>query len=450
MSSRACRQVLSFVLLLPVLSAQASPYTEVASAFDEGDRFDLHVTLDFGLVVERAEIRREWNRNFQPPEPPVERTDALPVVKDLLYQNNRQFLVPRLELGLFTDLSLSLALPIVLADSRELAFDDRGANQVDRLKSSTLIDNILGPTGFNADDPAAGFPDGSTIFRGPGRSGLDQLHLGVAVAPMNQARDDTKPTWKLGAELRVPVGKPMKFDRMDPGNETSVGRGLYELRLWTSIARRKGWAEPFVELSWLTPVGEASDSPFKSLGFGQTQAGAQQKATASFGFQIIAWERPSRGDRLGIDLAGNLEANFEGRAYTPMWEVFQFAGDAVNNPQGDLVLDSDPTMTDKQPLSHPGITNVENYLRFGGHAGLGLALGKTFRLGTSIELLAAQDHVLTFADAGVDGDDADDEVTLGTDEVNPSHVELIDRVGNRYRAQEAIDFTFLADMRLLF
>lgn len=426
--------------------AKAGPYTEVASAFDEGDRFDLTFALDYQFAIRRAEIKREFSGLT---EPPVAPTDPLPVVKDLLFSGNRHVLIPRLELGVFTDLSLSAALPVVIADSRELEFDGRTSPRIDRNNSTTIVDGLLPANGFDADDVNNGFADGSTIFRGPNRSGLDQIHLGLAWAPMNQSRDDTKPTWKIGAEVRLAIGSPMKLDRSDPSRENSVGRGVHEIRIWTSMAKRVGWAEPFVEIWWMAPVDTAEDSAFADLGFGQNRANAQQRAGTKFGFQAIAWDNPEDNQRISIDFSARLEAHFEGRAYTSMWEVFQFAGDA-SATSTPLVLDGDPVTTGAQPLSHPGVTNVENYLRFGGRIGLDTMLGETIRFGGAFELLAAQDHLITYADAGTDSDDAGEIVNTGTAEVNPAHVPLIDLVGNRYRVEEAIDYIFLVDARVLF
>lgn len=454
-ASRAVAGAITGVILALLMSAtaslaeaQVSPHTEVASAFDDGDAIDVHVTLDYGFSIERAEIKREWNRDFE--NNPVMESDPLPVVKDLLLSGSRHVLIPRLELGLFTDLSFSVALPVVIARSRSLDFDDRAGDTVNRINSTTLVDGLLGNDGFDADDPATSFPDGSTIFRSPSRSGLDQVHLGLAWAPMNQQRDDTKPTWKLGAEVRLAIGSPMKLDRADPGSETSVGRGVHEMRVWTSLAKRRGWAEPFFEVWWLTPVGTASDSPFEGVGFGQNRFDSQQRAGTRFGVHAIAWERPETGSRVSFDFSGRFEAAFEGRAYSPMWEVFQFAGDADADADGPLVLDGDPTTDGQQALSHPGVTNIENYLRFGGRLGFEAGLGQRVRFGAAIELMAAQDHAITFADAGQDGDDDGNAVTPGSDEVNPTHVPLIDQVGGRYRVEEAIDFLVLIDTRVLF
>jgi hypothetical protein len=235
--------------------ALASPHSEVASAFDVDDRFDLHVSLEYGLELHRAGIRREQSglAGTQP-------TDPVPVVKDLYFEGSRHLIMPRLELGLFTDLSLTAALPVVISDGRTLLLDQRAspcvfpgggqaATCIDRTNSSTIADAILPANGFDADNPGGpGFTDGATLFRGPTRAGLDQAHLGLVWAPMNQDRDDTKPTWKIGVEGRVAIGAPMRLDPQNPGSQTSVGRGLHELHAFTSFARRLRWAlaaEPF-------------------------------------------------------------------------------------------------------------------------------------------------------------------------------------------------------------
>src|SRR5262249_59146001 len=131
------------------------------------------------------------------------------------------------------------------------------ATCVNRSNSSTIASGILPMNGFDARDPVIGFTDPANplIFRGPDRSGLDQIYLGVGWAPMSQRRDDTKPTWKLGAELRLAIGTIARLERGNPGNQTGVGQGDHEVRLWSTFARRRGWAEPYVELWWQAPIG---------------------------------------------------------------------------------------------------------------------------------------------------------------------------------------------------
>lgn len=447
-----------------VSAALASPPGEVVSAFDPDDRFDLHLTLDYGLELHRASIRRE-----QAGLPGTQPTDPLPVVKDLYFEGSRHLVVPRLDLGLFTDFSLTAALPVVISDSRSLSLDQRSspcvfpgggqATCIDRSNSSTVQSGILPSSGFDAQNPGGpGFPDGATIFRGPDRAGIDQVHLGLVWAPMNQARDATKPTWKIGAEGRVAVGAPMRLDVQRPGSETSVGRGLHEIYAWMSFARRMRYAQPFIKLWWLTPVTETDNSAFRPLGFGEQRNSSQQRAGIEIGVEAPVWA-PSPEMRVVVDVGAQFSGHFEGRAYTEMWEVFQFAG----SPQrgGPLVLDANPVQPGRQDLTHPGVTTVENYLQMGGNLGVRGELGR-FQAGLSFALQYTQPHVLSFSDAGEDlptcgpdvsgpcESDNNQLVNSGTQEVNPGYNSAIDLVGQRYRVDEVFDYVIGLEARMMF
>jgi hypothetical protein len=432
----------------------AGPNSEVASAFDEGDEFDLHLTIDYELLSRSGTIRREQSglAGTGPDDP-------IPLVDDLRFESLRHTLTPRLQMSIFTDLAVTFSLPIVIRDTRTLSLDGIAPGA-----STTISDGLLPATGFDSKDPTGpGFTNAnnSTIFRGPARVGLDQVNLGLVWAPMNQARDDTKPTWKLGAELGIPVGGIMAFDRMDPEGDTGVGRGLWEVHLFTTIAKQLTWAEPFVELHWTAPFKHADDSPFVDPGFGTQRTNGQQTAGTRFGLEAYLVNNLEAKQRVTLELSTSMRANFEGRAYSEMWEVFSYAGDARTG--GALVLDADPTRPGVDALSHPGISNVENYITLGGRLGVGAELGEKVRFGASIALSHDQSHIISFADAGVDKAtcrngqvppsceiDSNEVVDPGTDEVNPLHVTTIDQVGRRYRLDGADDFLFLVDARILF
>jgi hypothetical protein len=448
--------LLCATLLAPTPAAAGSE-SEVASAFDAGDRLDLHMQVDYRYSARRSILRRELAGL-----PGTDPDGPIPVVKDLVFRGSRHELVPRLELGVFTDLSLTAALPVVLRDSRRLDFDQRAgdcvfagdlgaATCVDASNSTTIRDTLLPEAGFDATRPGAGGfgPGDPTIFRGVDRSGLDQLHLGLVWAPMNQQRDSTKPTWKLGGELRLPVGQTMRLDPTDPGSTDGVGRGLYEVKLSTSMARRLSWAEPFFEIWWLAAAGVVDGAPLDELPepFAAASTAPQQRAGGRFGFEGIAWQSRTQSKRVGIRLEGKVEAHFEGRAYSDMWEVFAYAGHARSG--GVLTLDADPIASGVQAINHPGVTNVENYLTLGGRTGLDIHLGRRVRFDLGFQLDWDQGHLISFADAGVDGDDPDDVVDPGTSEVNPLHAPLIDSVGRRYRADDGLTYAVTGGLRLL-
>jgi hypothetical protein len=454
---------LSAALCARAAPGAAGPHSEVASAFDDEDAFDLHVRLDYEYQLRRSSVHRE-----RVGRDPAGAGDPVPVGPDLVFSSDRHLLVPRAELGIFHDLAITAALPIVIVDSRRLELDQRNrpcgpGDCVDRASSTTILDGLLPADGFDARDPRTNFPgDGALIFRGPDRGGLDQLHLGVVWAPMNQARDETKPTWKLGAELRRSIGRIARLDPIDPRREDGISSGVHEVRLHTTVARRLAWSEPYFEVWWQAPVGMKQGSPFRDPGFGATATAKQQEAGVRFGFEAIAVDRGADRQRVSLDLSARIVGHFEGRNYSEMWEVFALAGNTQRG--GPLILDRDPVMPGLQALSHPGITNIENYLELGGRAALRIDLGPLVRVAALAELTRETTHAITFADAGVDlprcamgqtpGPTCEagnnDVVNPGTHEVNPVHVPLIDLVGHRYLSDGALNVRLGVEARVLF
>ena len=415
----------------------------------EDSATEMTVRVDYTYEQEQSLVLREAVG-----DPSADPLAPLPTHHELAFKQFRHTVTPRVEVGIYHDLWVSAALPIIIQQARELRLD----TGVDRT-ASTFLDGILPAAGYDARDPTTP-PPGNLVFRGVNRHGLDQIHLGLGYAPMNQAKDDTKPTWKLGAELRLSFGKTMKFDPLAPTAETGVGYGVHELRLWTTFDRRLGWAEPWVEVFWQTPVATKSDSLFGNPGFGSTNVGKGQQAGALFGFEAYAVDNAVEHNRISLDLGTRVVAHFEGRDYSELWEPFVLAGDSRGT--GPLILDSDPTTTGIQPLSHPGITNVENYLETAAHFALRAQLGPHVRFAALTDLIWKTDHVITFADAGVDlptcgaavttGCETanNDLVNPGTAEVNPLHSQRIDLVGHRYLSQDNFAFVIGIQGQVLF
>ena len=420
--------VLSFAL---VARAAANPASNVPTAADPGNAIDLHLTVDYAYDVERANLVRETVG-----DPSIDPLAPIPRRRDLTFHQFRHVVTPRAELGMYHDAWLSFALPIVIAQTRELELSDGVARE----SSSTLIDGLLPPAGFDARDPGIA-PPGDIVFRGGGRHGLTQAHVGLNWAPMNQRRDRSKPTWKLGAELRLALGKTMRFDALDPASETGVSKGVHELRMWTSFAREFARAEGWLELFWQVPVFARAGSLFHDPGFGSTNASLGQQAGVAFGVEAYAYDDKPNKNRVSLDLGARVTSHFEGRDYSEMWEVFAFAGDSRSS--GPLILDASPLDPDVQPLSHPGISNFENYLETSARLAIRTRLGTAVQFAALVDVSWKTDHVISFADAGIDlptcgatpcEAEDNDLVNPGTVEVNPLHAPRIDLVGHRYHS----------------
>jgi len=443
-------------LLLSILLASevgANPASVVPSGGDPDDPTLFHVTVDYTYTLDSATLVRE------DVGAPVDPLDPIAKSTDLEFQQYQHKLIPKAELGVFHGVWVSFGIPIVIAQSRELSL----AEGVTRDTSSTIRDGLLTADGFDARDPGTPFPtSGDLLFRGVNRSGLEQIYLGLGVAPMNQHDDDTKPTWKLGAELRLAIGKVMQFDRMRAGDETGVSKGVHELRLWTTIAKRYHRTEGWFEMFWQVPLAARESSLFDDIddaSFGATNTMLGQQAGVAFGLEAYALDDGINHNRVSLDLGGRIVGHFEGRDYSEMWEVFAYAGDA--RASGPLVLDRDPTQADVQATSHPGISNVENYLETAGRVALRAQLGRRVRFAALVDLIWKTDHAITFADAGIDlptcssgetpcENEANDLVNPGTEEVNPLHVPLIDLVGHRYHSENNFGFSVGVQAQLLF
>ncbi len=439
---------LVFGTIIVTRVASANPASDVPSAADPDNATDLHVTVDYGYEVDRSVIRREVVGTQTDPLAPLSST------ADLQFHQYKHTLTPKAALGIYHDTWLSLALPIVIQQARELAL----ASGVTRDGSTTLQDGLLPMEGFDATDPGTAPPD-NLVFKGQNRHGLDQIHLGLGIAPMSQKRDSTKPTWKLGADVKLSVGKLMKFDPMNPTAETGVSRGVHELKLWTSFARRFAHTEGWMELFWQVPLRERTGSLYKDPGFGSTNITPGQVAGTSFGLEVYAVDDKVNQNRISLDLGASVLGHFEGRDYTEMWEVFAFAGDSRGT--GPLILDADPTDPAAQPLSHPGISNFENYLETSAHFALRAALGKYAHFAVVVDVNWKTDHAISFANAGVDlplcgasaincENEDNDLVNPGTREVNPLHAPRIDLVGHRYLSTDNLGVVLGIQGQVLF
>ncbi len=435
---------LTVTLLASGGAADANPHSKFPTGVDAREPTLFHFTIDYAYEMVSATIVREGVGE------PVDPLAPLPKHDDLSFKQYRHTMIPKAELGVYRGTWISFAVPVVIAQARELSL----ASGITRDGSSTIRDGLLTADGFDARDPGTPLPaGGDLVFRGISRQGVEQLRFGLAVAPMAQLADDTKPTWKLGAELRLSVGRTMRFDRMKADSETGVSSGIHELRLWTSFARRYDRAEAWFELFWQVPLTARKGSLYDDIDqapgkFGATSTMPGQRAGAAFGVELYAINDVVEHNSVSLDLGARVVGHFEGRGYSEMWEVFAFAGDV--RTEGPLVLDRDPTDPGVQAFSHPGITNIENYLETAGRIAVRAELGKRISFGAIVDLIWKTDHVISFADAGVDRDDDNDLVNPGTDEVNPLHAPQIDLVGHRYHSEDNFGLSIGVQAQLLF
>lgn len=453
--------------------AHAAEPTRVATAFEEGNQFDIHFGVAYDFNFKRAAVLREWNAG------PGDTSTGL--VKDLLYRQQRHTVVPTMEIGLWHDLAIYATLPVVLADSRSYSFDQRPddcifgdspeANCVNKANSTTIRDGIIPEGGFDATstaDPFGQYTGDSTelIFNGPVRRGLDQLHVGVKFGILSQRTRSHMPNWLIGLEGRFAVGRAMTFSRdiinNEPEGNARVGRRIHELGAWTALSRRYRFLDPYFTAYWMQSI-RASGSLFEDFSNLGAQRDIQPQSTAgmTFGSEIVPWEREAKGMKVAVYLSGSAILHYGGRGYSEIWELLAdspaMAG--TNDPTAadgcnrDLALQSAAANPGSSSYlteggnacnKFEGVTSLQDYGTFGFDGGLNLHLGKRARLQLGVKASTDTRHFVTFtsrgdADATTGGGTDPDRVDQGTVEVNPLRRDVVDTVGRRYAVDDVID-----------
>ena len=452
-----------------------SDVTRVATAIEEDKPVEAFLSVNYEYMARRAAIKREWELNST--------TNGYGTFKDLRYKQDRHTLRLRGEIGFLWDLSFHVEAPIVLSDQRSLGFDQglggncvypqdvvdpkESPSCVNELNSATLRDGIVPGTfgalnsahGFDAQHGGQMFQGGDpTVFRGIRRAGLESLNLGVDWALLAQRKDDTKPTWVISAEFRLSLGTPMRFDRTAydaTGKYTgsnSVTDGVHYVKLGTTVSKRWSFVEPYASYYWIYPMVVRDSAGFKDYGAGQKGWKPQQHAGTQFGFELVPYENRKAYQKIVIDVRGIIEAHFQGRGYSEIWEML--AGSPALDPQlQPSDANGNPLMKPNGKGLYPGITDIENYFTYGGQLGLTVRAGRFLKFRGFFGVQGAQKHIITFADAGKDLDNSGKVEQQGAQaaaEVNPIHRPLIDFVGRRYIVDETIIYSVMLQGEAVF
>jgi hypothetical protein len=466
-------------------TAQAAEVTRVASSFEENNRFDIHMGLAYTFNDKRAAILREWNTGA-----PTDNENRL--VKDLIYRQQRHTLTPSVEIGLWHDLAIYAALPVILADNRSYGFDQRAddcvygddvppnpeATCVNKNNSTAVRDGLIPRDGFDATTNGAPFsqftgPGTELIFKGPTRRGIDQFWVGLKYGILNQEKRAHMPNWVVGFEGRFGVGRAMTFSRdiaqEDPAGNHRVGRRVHELGLWTALSRRHRFLDPFFTAFWRQAFrgGASQFQDFSKFG-AQTLSQPQSTAGMSFGTEIVPWERKAKQFKVAILLEGNAILHYSGRGYSEIWELLADSPAMVgaNDPTKAGQCDRNAAMAFAQAnpgdpgyvqaggpscSRYNGLTDLQDYGTFGFNGALNLHLGPHARFMAGVTLQTDTRHFLTFTNRGdAKGGTDDDRVEPNTQEVNPLRRDVVDNVGRRFMIDDVLDTYAYARFMLMF
>ncbi len=413
------------------------PETRIASSFEEGNPFDANVTVGFRSEWKKAKIRREFQEaGFS--------DGGTRIVNDLMLEQSRKILDLKAAIGLAPGVEVHLGLPLVLSDSRTLGFDDGGGScgTAEGGRPSCV-------TAANSTSVRDGTVPGDLgKVQGPSRSGLETFDLGVGVALLRQAQDDTKPTWTVGLDFKLAVGNTRAYDRASPGDNTKIGPGYSTTRLSTYTSRRLGPVEPIFGIYYDLPFA-ADEKAFPGITGGQRESRPQMDTGLVAGIDATLYDKEPAA--IGVTTRLNAMAKFKGRGWSELWEQLACARPEIDTATSTQVrLRGMCVLPDGNSQTFSGATDIDNYGIFAGHLEVWGVWKKLLRGALAFGVQHDQAHLITNATAGQDLNN-DGQVDLtNRNEYNPLHHALVDTVGHRYRVEGSTTYHLMITAEALF
>jgi hypothetical protein len=443
--------VAAFTLAALAGRAGAAEMTRVASRGEPGNPFDLHVTLRWDRVQERAQITRE-----APGSGGIELTD------ELRYARTVNAFVPRVAVAITRDLELHFEWPYVLGDDRELRYGITGGMPAG---GQPGLESTIETNGVDADGrPCTGdfnpglpgiqcpvFPLGSapTTYYHGGRGG--DLKGGIAWGIFNDRRDPTKPFWLVGLDVTFPTaarwdpaadrGTDWSSPNRIPGHAGPFGEKVWKWDLYTVLSRRLGAVDPYVK-AHATIMTESSSTysncehaaelsdPAQTFPIQMNSAAAANcadpawsdeagarlpwKAGLTVGTELVPWEDDAAQQRLAIDL--------------------RLFGDYTSSQRFYNEL------TDASGRIH----ETGDYLTLGGFFGFYVRASRYVSLHATASVATQTSHWLSGESLGRDGAwpavDPATGLTVDPAETNPNFDWRYDAPGRRFRLSEVSIF----------
>jgi hypothetical protein len=389
--------------------AESIGYMSVADAADGDDPFDFNLTLGYRWVRSSGAVQREFVD--------LGSSDHLTqMLKVADYLATWQYLDVAAEIGLYHDLSFRFHLPVLLS------YDQSIRNIVTSGPIGPEVQSVLG----------------SADAVSPTRSGIPEIIVGVAWAPMNQHRRSDRPTWLWLFNVAIPFGDTMgaclegEPNCSGPGVTTGAIRLLPEWRL----SRRFRHVEAYGAFSGDIAFATKSKDLFRPAGnlSGYQNTAPPVKGFLTMGFALIPWEQRATHQRLAVDfrfLAGYVS---QARNFSPLFDALGARAPSTFNPQpvcpGGTV--GDCMAVDATAFN--GLTDTEAYGTLGGRVTVEVMAARyvTFFLTSGVQWQSA--HLITFAD------ECNASVTGGPNDIgcpndttaNPHYQAAIDAAGRRF------------------
>jgi len=483
--------------LKPPMMLEPGEVTDVIDAFDDdnGDPFDIQVTLGFEYLSKRARIMRE-TAVFDSGLTTGGFTSKMLEVGQYVETTSR--LTPRLDIGLYKDLALYTRIPIVLANSRRIDEPDTPATHPEAATQGAPGESLF-----------------TLPFEAPDRSGVENIAVGLDFGIFNQARDRTKPTWVLGAEARLSAGEPMhacnakaepqcahegdinrngvqdKTDddpndglnlvdsagrplESDAVNQPDPGitRGTVGLEIHTVMSKRLKYIEPYGGFRALFEF-QQGDSGFDATDLEGTLVNhAPVVGTVLVGMMIHPWENREQFGRLTFDLRFEGDYHSEGRDYGELFDALgSSSAPTMRHPKWTRYKDACPggscdpksVVDDTSSKTYfTGLSVIEPYGSYRGSGSVTWRAAEYVKLTAGLGLRFDQAHGITH-DQPCNPDFQDDIGKSGpchselgggsiaaTGEPNPAYRPVVNAIGRRFYVDQSITYEIFARGAVMF
>lgn len=401
----------------PNVLREPAEITAVVDAFDEQDPFDANLTIGLQWTSKTATITRETHSTEHEFSSGGYTASNMNVGQ---YSEVTTRLNTRVDIGLYEDLALIVRLPIILANDRKL--EPVAGSE---LYQNTILQGLPGERLF------------TVPFASPTRSGIEYLALGLDTNLLNQWRDPTKPSWRLGVEGRFSISEPMHacndapgagqercahpsdIDRdgepegefegrgFSGGRNPGVSRGTTGFEFHTYMSKRIRYLEPYAGIEGLFEF-QNENSDFGNVDLeGALVNHPPFQGTLVVGTALIPWERLEHFQRLEFDFRFSGTYRSEGRDYSELFDALGSSpASSLREPRfAEYQANGDPATEDESPsVVNPnsrrvymtGITDVQAHGLYTLTTQATWYAFRYLKLNLGSALTFVQGHLLTF------------------------------------------------------
>jgi hypothetical protein len=484
----------------PSLLNEAAEVTSVVDAFDDDDKFDLHLSLGFAQSWKSGKVLRESTSSLPQFSSGGFTSGNMNVAT---YSQTTSRLLTRADIGLYKDIALIIRMPVILSYDQSLGDLDGSAAHTSITTAGAPGEQLF-----------------SVPFKSPTRSGIEYLAVGVDVSPMNQTRDRTKPTWTLGVEGRFSVSEPMhpcgnstglnlpgpqqscanttdinrngvnsEFPDNDVGNlegtnfsggkSKGISRGTTGLEAHTFISKRVKYIEPYSGFIALFEFQNANSEYGATDLQGSLVNHPPFQGTLLGGIAVYPWEVRDQFQRIELDFRASGTYRSEGRDYSPLFDALgssdapslrrpNFAAFNENTDPATKALAPSVVNKGSQKVYMTGITDVQQHGIYTLSSQVTFQAGEyvKFRLGGAFT--AEQGHIITLDqpcnpdfsnNSGASGPCRQVTTTTATSGTSPSSITgipnpnyraVIDAPGRRFRVDDTTQWDLWINAIVMF